>query len=72
MAESVSAIVLAGGKSSRMGQDKVWMMLDGQPLIERVVRRLLPVAAEVLVSAGDPAPYDSAPALAACSRPRRG
>jgi molybdenum cofactor guanylyltransferase len=40
-----------------MGQDKVWMMLDGQPLIERVVRRLLPVAAEVLVSAGDPAPY---------------
>jgi len=59
MAEKASVIVLAGGKSSRMGQDKVWMMLDGQPLIERVVRRLLPLAAEVLLSAGDPEPYAS-------------
>ena len=59
MAERVSVIILAGGRSSRMGRDKVWMMLDGQPLVERVVGRLLPIASEVLVSAGDPEPYAS-------------
>lgn len=41
-----------------MGRDKVWMMLDGQPLIERVLRRLLPLAAEILVSAEDPGQYE--------------
>ena len=59
MAEAISVIILAGGRSSRMGRDKVWMMLDGQPLVERVARRLLPLAAEILVSAADPAPYDT-------------
>ena len=57
MDEKVAVIVLAGGKSSRMGRDKVWLMLDGQPLVDRVVGRLLPIASEVLVSAGDPEPY---------------
>jgi molybdopterin-guanine dinucleotide biosynthesis protein A len=33
-----------------MGQDKLWMELDGQPLVERVVRRALPLASEVLFS----------------------
>jgi molybdopterin-guanine dinucleotide biosynthesis protein A len=53
MPDRVPVIILAGGRSSRMGQDKIWMVLDGQPLVERVVRRLLPVASEVLLSAGD-------------------
>lgn len=57
MAEGVSVIILAGGRSSRMGRDKVWMVLDGQPLVERVVRRLLPLAAEILVSATDSEAY---------------
>jgi molybdenum cofactor guanylyltransferase len=59
MAEGISVIILAGGKSSRMGQDKMWMMLDGQSLIERVVSRLLPLAAEVLLSGGDAGRYES-------------
>ncbi len=49
----LSLLVLAGGRSRRMGQDKVWLMLDGMPLIERAVRRVLPLAAEVLLSAND-------------------
>jgi len=39
---AVSVLILAGGRSRRMGQDKVWMALDGVPLVERVVRRVLP------------------------------
>lgn len=34
----VSYFVLAGGKSRRMGRNKALIELDGQPLIERIVR----------------------------------
>jgi len=49
----LSVLILAGGRSRRMGQDKVWMPLDGVPLVARVVRRVLPVAGEILFSAND-------------------
>jgi molybdenum cofactor guanylyltransferase len=32
-----SAVILAGGESRRMGQDKAWLELGGQPLIRRAV-----------------------------------
>jgi molybdopterin-guanine dinucleotide biosynthesis protein A len=51
---SVSAAIMAGGKSTRMGQDKAWIELDGEPLITRVARVLGEVADEVLVVANDP------------------
>jgi molybdopterin-guanine dinucleotide biosynthesis protein A len=51
MSEGLSALILAGGRSRRMGQDKVWMLLDGMPLVERVVRRVLPLAGELLFAA---------------------
>lgn len=46
-----SAVILAGGKSSRMGRDKAWLPLDGQPLLAHqlaIVRKLNP--AEVFIS----------------------
>ncbi|MCA1831503.1 MAG: molybdenum cofactor guanylyltransferase [Actinobacteria bacterium] len=51
---SVSAAIMAGGKSKRMGQDKAWIELDGEPLIARVAGVLATVADEVLVVANDP------------------
>jgi molybdopterin-guanine dinucleotide biosynthesis protein A len=35
-------IILAGGRSSRMGQDKASVLLGGRPLLQRVVERLAP------------------------------
>lgn len=51
---NVSAAIMAGGKSRRMGQDKAWIELDGEPLIKRVADVLAMVADEVLVVANDP------------------
>ena len=51
---SVSAALMAGGKSKRMGQDKAWIELDGEPLIKRVADVLGQVADEVIVVANDP------------------
>ena len=48
-AEIISVLILAGGRSRRMGQDKIWMALAGVPLIERVVERILPLAGELLL-----------------------
>lgn len=52
-----TAIVLAGGRSRRMGTDKALLPIDGRPMIEHVVRQLEPHFAEVLVSAAEPDRY---------------
>lgn len=35
--------VQAGGRSSRMGEDKSWLILDGRPMIEQVLAAARPV-----------------------------
>lgn len=46
-----TAVVLAGGRSTRMGTDKRFLRLQGLPLVERGYRQLRPYFAEVLISA---------------------
>jgi molybdenum cofactor guanylyltransferase len=54
----LTGIILAGGKSRRMGgRNKAFLELDGRPLIEIVVERVQSVCAEVLIVAGDTRPY---------------
>src|SRR5258705_13766374 len=53
-----SAVILAGGKSSRMGRDKAWLEAGGQSLLARqigLVREL--GAAEVFISGRADADY---------------
>lgn len=52
-----TAVVLAGGKSRRMGRDKSLLHMGGKPLIAHIVDQLRPHFAELLVSASDPARY---------------
>jgi molybdopterin-guanine dinucleotide biosynthesis protein A len=50
-------IIQAGGKSSRMGQDKALLPFLGEPLIKRVMDRVARLAAEVLVTTNQPEGY---------------
>jgi len=47
--QDVTAFVLAGGKSSRMGQDKAFLELGGQTLLDRALNLGRSVASEVVI-----------------------
>ena len=53
MTRGLSLVVLAGGRSRRMGADKATLATDGQTLTARIIERLGPVAGEIIVAAGD-------------------
>lgn len=48
-----AAIVMAGGRSSRMGRDKSLLKIDDSSLLERICRQLNPLFEEILISGGD-------------------
>lgn len=58
----VSAIILAGGRSSRMGRDKAAIVFDGETLLQRTVRAAAEVASEVVLVG---APGQTLPAVTA-------
>ena len=46
-----SAVILAGGKSSRMGRPKALLPFDGEPLIARIVARLREIFEDIVIVA---------------------
>ena len=46
---SLSAAILAGGKSRRMGQSKALLEIDGIPVIDRVAQVLRQITSELLI-----------------------
>ncbi|MCR9172141.1 MAG: molybdenum cofactor guanylyltransferase [bacterium] len=48
-----SGIILAGGKSARMGQDKALMELDGTPMIQHVTKLLSDFVSEIIVASNN-------------------
>jgi molybdopterin-guanine dinucleotide biosynthesis protein A len=56
----VSGIVLAGGQSSRMGQDKTLLSIKAETLIERTVNELRRVADEIIIASNQKSKYNLA------------
>ena len=54
---SVTGVILAGGKSRRMGQNKALLQLGGSPLIAHVIRRMRLVTDELLLITNDHVEY---------------
>ena len=58
----MTSIILAGGKSSRLGQSKALQVIDGKSLIQWVVDRLAILSAEIIIvtAHGEAIPCSSA------------
>lgn len=53
----LSAIVLAGGQSSRLGVNKALLRLDGQAVIVGIIEKVLRLTDDVIVVTNDPSAY---------------
>lgn len=58
MTERVAAVILAGGRSSRFGRDKLAEPIDGRPMLDHVIERLRAVTREIVVVAASDARPD--------------
>jgi molybdopterin-guanine dinucleotide biosynthesis protein A len=58
----MTSIILAGGKSSRFGQNKALQVIEGKSLIQRVVDRLASLSTEIIIATahGEAIPCSSA------------
>lgn len=53
----ISVAIQAGGRSSRMGQDKGLLPLGGKPMIEHVIERVSMLGREILITTNHPERY---------------
>lgn len=53
----ISAAILAGGQSSRMGQDKAFLPVGGRPVIQRVIEQVSQLSQDVIVVTNSPDTY---------------
>ena len=63
MKEFGTAIILAGGKSSRMGFDKQFLKIKERLLIENLIQRLKPSFSEIVIVTNRPEEYKSLPVI---------
>lgn len=57
-ASALTAFILAGGRSTRMGKDKAFILLEGRTLLERALGLVCSVTSDVRI-VGDPAKFSS-------------
>ena len=63
MSTADSALILGGGKSTRMGFDKKNLELDGNNVLISLITKLRSIFSEVLVSSNDPFVYENVTTL---------
>lgn len=56
--KNITGIILAGGKSSRMGTDKGFLMLNKKPFVQYSIDALKPLVSEIII-VSDNQDYDS-------------
>jgi molybdenum cofactor guanylyltransferase len=56
---AASGVLLAGGKSSRMGTNKALLRFaSGETVVERIISRIRPLCSELLIVTNTPAEYE--------------
>ncbi len=58
MKMNATAIIMAGGKSKRMGRNKSMLVVNGEPVIKHIFKQLRPHFSQVLVSSDDVSRYN--------------
>jgi len=58
MANGISVVALAGGRSRRFGRDKLAEPVDGRPLVQHAIDAVRPIATEIIVVAAPDAHAD--------------
>ena len=58
---NISAAILAGGSSRRMGRNKALLSFRGRPLVTRVYEILRPLFEDIFLVTNDPGPFDFVP-----------
>lgn len=67
MIADCTAVILAGGESRRMGQDKASLLLGERTLLQSVIATMQPLFAEVIISVRQPRPEIALPQV--CDNP---
>jgi molybdopterin-guanine dinucleotide biosynthesis protein A len=55
--QAATAVILAGGRSSRMGQDKSLLAIRGRPMVAHIYLQLRPHFDQILISTNTPEKY---------------
>ena len=56
--KNITGIILAGGKSSRMGSDKGFLMFNGKPFVQHIIDAMTGFVSEILIVSNNP-DYDT-------------
>jgi molybdopterin-guanine dinucleotide biosynthesis protein A len=54
----MSAVILAGGRSTRLGQNKAFLEINGESLIERIVDRVGQICEEIIIVTNEVDEYE--------------
>ncbi|MBI5778184.1 MAG: molybdenum cofactor guanylyltransferase [Planctomycetes bacterium] len=53
----ITAVILCGGQSKRIGRNKAFLKIDNKPFIEIIINKLQGLFQKIIISAKQPAPY---------------